>query len=37
MTICMTSQGFSLEVRPSKNWKGESGKWGGVEVYNVEC
>ena len=29
MTICMTSQGFSLEVRPSKNRKGESGKWVG--------
>ena len=29
--VCMTSQGFSLGARTSKNWKGGSGKWGGVE------
>ena len=28
---------FSLGARPSKNWKGGSGKRGGVEVYTVEC
>ena len=23
--------------RSSQNWKGGSGKWGGIEVYTVEC
>ena len=27
----------SLGARPSKNWKGGSGKWGGVRLYTVEC
>ena len=27
----------SLRARPLKNWKGGSGKRGGVEVYTVEC
>ena len=35
--VCMTSQGFSLGARTSKNWKGGSGKWGGMEVYTEEC
>ena len=25
------------EPHPRKNRKGESGKWGGVEVYTAEC
>ena len=35
--VCMTSQGFSLGARTSKNRKGGSGKRGGVEVYTEEC
>ena len=27
----------ALEPDPRKNRKGESGKWGGVEVYTAEC
>ena len=27
----------SLGTRPSKNRKGGSGKWGGMEVYTAEC
>ena len=27
----------SLGARPSKNWKGGSGKRGGVRLYTVEC
>ena len=37
MTVCMTSRGFSLRARTSKNRKGGSGKRDRVEVYIVEC
>ena len=32
-----TLERTSLGTRSSKNRKGESGKWGGVEVYTAEC